>query len=221
MRVSFVDPRVGHRPASRDRPRALIALVIITMSCAGDGTRSADEPAGAPPAASKAVSAPQRLGVGRPATTAHIAALDIDVNPDGVGLPAGGGTYAQGATVFAAQCAICHGAKGEGVAAFPRLIGSPSDTAFDFGSDVKRVKTIGNYWPYATTLYDYVHRTMPFNAPGSLTPTQVYALVAFLLAENGAISRTVTMNARSLPSVRMRARSHFVKDDRAGSKTFR
>jgi cytochrome c len=83
------------------------------------------------------------------------------------------------------------------------------------------VKTIGNYWPYSTTVYDYVHRAMPFNAPGSLTPNETYALVAWLLAENEVIPRDAVMNAQTLPKVQMPARSHFVLDDRRGGQPFR
>jgi len=95
------------------------------------------------------------------------------------------------------------------------------DSTFRFGTDVKLVKTTGNYWPYATTLYDYIHRAMPFAAPGSLQPNEVYALVAFLLAENRIIPRTAVMDARTLPAVRMPARDHFVRDDRTGGRGFR
>ena len=83
------------------------------------------------------------------------------------------------------------------------------------------MKTIGNYWPYATTVYDYVSRAMPTTAPGSLTPNEVYGLVAFLLARNEIIDSTMVMDARTLPAVRMPARDHFVRDDRQGGGAFR
>jgi cytochrome c len=109
---------------------------------------------------------------------------------------------------------------GEGLATNPRLVGAePRD--FSFALDPKIPRTIGNYWPYATTLYDYINRAMPFNAPGSLPPDDVYGLVAFLLAENGVIGRRETMDATSLPKVHMPARGRFVQDDRAGGHTFR
>jgi S-disulfanyl-L-cysteine oxidoreductase SoxD len=154
-------------------------------------------------------------GIGRPATAAEIRAWNIDVNASGDGLPAGRGTVAEGARVYAAQCASCHGARGEGVAPFPRLVGGDSSN-FGFGSNPKLVKTVGNYWPYATTLFDYVNRAMPFGAPGTLTANEVYGVVAWILAENGIVPATAIIDARTLPAVRMPARDRFVPDDRRG-----
>ena len=158
--------------------------------------------------------------IGREASAAEIRAWDIDVNPSGAGLPAGRGTYARGAQVYAQQCASCHGPKGEGIPPNTRLVG-PEPRDFSFGNDPKLTKTIGNYWPYATTLFDYVNRAMPFATPGSLEPNDVYSVVAFLLAENGIIARSEVMNARTLPRVRMPARDRFVPDDRRGGAVFR
>ena len=162
-----------------------------------------------------------RLGLGRPATDSEIAAWNIDVNASGDGLPAGRGTYARGAQVFAAQCALCHGAHGEGNSAYPRLIGRDPRDGFPFGRDLKYVKTVGNYWPYATTLYDYIRRAMPFPAPGSLPPDDIYSVVDFLLAENGVIDRAGAMDAARLRGIRMPARDRFVRDNRTGGPTFR
>src|SRR6266850_3776871 len=105
---------------------------------------------------------PTRFGtIGRAARDVEVRAWNIDANPAGAGLPKGSGTYERGTAVYAQQCASCHGAKGEGVPPSPRLVGAdPRD--FSFASDAKLVKTIGNYWPYATTLYDYINRAMPF-----------------------------------------------------------
>jgi mono/diheme cytochrome c family protein len=158
--------------------------------------------------------------IGRAARDAEVRAWDIDANPAGAGLPNGRGTYERGATVYAQQCASCHGPKGEGIPPNPRLVGAePRD--FTFAGDVKLVKTIGNYWPYATTLYDYINRAMPFQTPGSMAPGDVYSVVAFLLVENGIIDRSAVMDARSLPRVRMPARDRFVTDDRPGGPGFR
>ena len=159
-------------------------------------------------------------GIGRAATDAEVRGWDIDVNPAGVGLPAGRGTWASGAPVYAAQCAVCHGTRGEGMGAYPRLVGAEPKN-FGFGKDPKLVKTVGNYWPYATTLYDYINRAMPFNTPGSLRPDEVYGVVAWLLAENGVIARDAVIDARTLPAVRMPARDRFIRDDRTGGATFR
>ena len=165
---------------------------------------------------------PDRLGsLGHAPSTAELRMWDRDVSPDGRGLPAGRGTFAQGATVYAAKCASCHGANGEGIATNPKLVGREPRDGFPFGQDAKHVKTIGNYWPYATTVYDYVSRAMPTTAPGSLTPNEVYSLVAFLLARNEIIDSTMVVDARTLPSVRMPARDRFVRDDRKGGEGFR
>jgi cytochrome c len=172
---------------------------------------------------------PPRISVsGAPLRTAEVAAWDIDVGPDGKGLPPGSGTVAQGAAVFAAKCAVCHGPAGEGQvgappagsAAAPKLVGRDPREGFPFGQDPKLVKTVGNYWPYATTVFDYVRRTMPLTAPGSLTNNEVYAVVAFLLAQNEVIERTAVMNSTTLPAVRMPARDKFVVDDRKGGTGF-
>jgi len=153
------------------------------------------------------------LGFGRPATAAEIAAWDIDVRPDGVGLPPGSGVPSQGAVIYARKCAACHGATGtEGP--FERLVGREPRQGFPFGRDPRLVKTVGNYWPYASTLYDYVNRAMPLDAPGSLTPDEVYSLVAFLLWRNEIIPNTDEMNAQTLPRVVMPARDRFVPDNR-------
>lgn len=157
---------------------------------------------------------PARFGFGRPATEAEIAAWDIDVRPDGTGLPAGSGTAAEGAPIYAAKCAICHGKTGvEGPN--DRLVARPEegfprgDSAASWSS-----RTIGNYWPYATTVFDYILRSMPQNVPGSLTADEVYALTAYLLWRNGIIPAEATMNADTLADVRMPARDQFVPDDR-------
>lgn len=159
--------------------------------------------------------------IGTPVTEASLAAYNIDVNPAGAGLPAGSGTVARGAQLYAEKCALCHGANGEGQGAFPKLIGPAEGNAFGFGRDAKLVKTIGNYWPYSTTVFDYIRRAMPFIAPGSLSSDDVYSLTAFLLARNRIIGDNVVIDAQSLPKIRMPAHNHFVRDDRAGGVRFR
>jgi len=154
------------------------------------------QPAPAPP-----------FGFGRPATRADVEPIDIDVRPDGQGLPAGGGTAADGAPIFAARCAGCHGQGGEGTPAGPRLV----DPA-PFQAGVNQ-PTIGNYWPYASTVWDYIHRAMPFDSPGSLSSDEVYALTAFLLAQNQIIAQTERMDERSLPAVRMPNQGSFTAPD--------
>ncbi len=148
---------------------------------------------------------PARFCIGRPATPADIRAWDIDIKPDGTGLPAGSGNAVSGQAIYRAKCAACHGLQGEGPQ--NRLVRNPQKP---------KEKTIGTYWPYATTLFDYIRRSMPFNAPGSLSDQEVYHLTAFLLRANGLIDSTATLNAKSLPAVSMPARPLFVPDDRTG-----
>jgi mono/diheme cytochrome c family protein len=160
---------------------------------------------------------PKQFGIGREAPAADIATLNIDVSPNGAGLPPGSGSAQQGAAVFAKNCAQCHGPNGQGMPpAYPQLIGGPKGS-FNFAEDPSIPRTIGNYWPYATTLFDYIRRAMPLTAPGSLTPDQTYAVVAFLLGREGLVPDSAVLDARSLPAVQMPARSHFVEDDRRGS----
>ena len=158
------------------------------------------------------------LGIGRTATVEEIAKLDIDVRPDGKGLPDGKGTVAEGAKVYAAKCASCHGANGQGGSA-DRLVDRESGKNWDFATNAKLVKTVGNYWPYATTLYDYTYRAMPFMQPGTLTPDETYSLVAYILALNKIVPEDAVMDRTTLPKVQMPARDRFVPDNRKGGKT--
>jgi len=186
--------------------RPLVLLLVLAAACKLD-TR--DDALGDKD--------PRRFGIGHAPAADTVAAENIDVSPNGAGLPPGSGTAAQGATIFASACATCHGANGEGKGAqYPQLIGGPKG-AVDFDSDYKIPRTIGNYWPYATTLYDYIRRAMPLTAPGSLTPDQTYAVTAFLLQREGLIPDTLLVDAKTLPAVKMPARSRFVRDDRTGS----
>lgn len=164
--------------------------------------------------------APERYGIGRPASAEDIRALDIDVMPDGRGLPPGSGTVAEGAAVYAAKCAACHGANGEGGSA-DRLVGRNDGDSFGFATNPKLIRTVGSYWPYATTLYDYTFRSMPFTAPGTLTPGETYGLVAYLLFLNRIVPESAVMDARTLPQVVMPARDRFVRDNRTGGKAIK
>jgi cytochrome c len=167
---------------------------------------------------------PQRhYGLGTPATTADIAARDVDVGPDGEGLPPGRGAPNEGQAIYAQQCASCHGDRGEGKPPlYPQLIGRDSIAeGFQFGKDPRLAKTIGNYWPYATTIFDYVRRAMPLTAPGSLTNDQVYAVTAYLLSANRVISSETTLDSAKLAAVRMPYADRFVRDDRKGGRGVR
>jgi cytochrome c len=171
---------------------------------------------------------PTIFGLGRTATAAELARIDLDVRADGRGLPAGSGTPAAGAKIYAARCVACHGKNGEGVQQGtlqlgPKLIGRNPGDAFDFNQSTQKegTRTIGNYWPYATTLFDYVRRAMPQDRPGSLTNEEVYALTAYLLERNQIVDGNAVIDAKSLPRVTMPSRDKFVRDDRESSKAVR
>ena len=149
---------------------------------------------------------------GTPASAADIAKIDIDVMPDGRGAPPGQGTYDEGKKVYEGTCAACHGAdmakpvKGTGAA--PLRGGRGTLTSG------KPKKTVESYWPYASTLFDYTKRSMPFNEPGSMNDNDIYAVVAYILAEGGIISKDTVMNAKTLASVKMPNRNGFISDPR-------
>src|SRR3989449_5371704 len=142
--------------------------------------------------------------LGRPATAAEIAGWDISVAPDGAGLPPGGGTALKGAAVYEQKCQARHGAKGAGQPN-DRLVGGHGTLA-----SKTPVRTVGSYWPYATTIFDYVRRSMPFAQPHSLTDSEVYAVTAHLLSLNGIIGEQDVMSADSLPKVKMPNRDNFI-----------
>ncbi len=135
--------------------------------------------------------------LGTPVTPADIAAWDTSISPDGTGLPPGKGSAAQGKEIYALKCTGCHGVAGEGKPA-DRLTGGQGSLATD-----APIKTVGSYWPYATTLFDYVRRAMPLNEPMSLTNDEVYAVSAYVLSLNGLIGEKTELNAKTLPKIKM------------------
>lgn len=145
-----------------------------------------------------------RAALGRPAPADLIRRLDRTVASDGSGLPAGSGTVAAGRAIFADKCASCHGDGGTGGVAEP-LVGGRGSLA-----SAKPLKTVGSYWPYATTLFDYVRRAMPLTSPRSLADPEVYGLVAFLLWQNGIVAADTRLDRKSLPRVRMPNSDGFV-----------
>jgi cytochrome c len=159
-------------------------------------------------------------GIGTPASADDIAAWDIDVRPDGQGLPPGQGTPAEGETLYRELCEHCHGEAGSG-GPFGALVGRLPGDAFPFGRDPTVKKTVGNYWPYATTLFDYIRRSMPFESPGSLDANAVYSLVAYLLRENRVIAPGKQLDQDNLADIRMPARDRFVPNDRRGGEVVR
>jgi cytochrome c len=142
---------------------------------------------------------------GQPITPDELAPWDISIGPDGAGLPAGRGTPKEGEAVYAANCQACHGEKGAG---------RPNDTLVGgFGTiaaDRPAVKTVGSYWPYATTLFDYIRRAMPYQQSKSLTNDQIYAVSAYILHLNGVIGADDALDAQSLPKVKMPNRDGFI-----------
>lgn len=193
-----------------------VASAVIAVACTGGdddndsagraATRAAtqaDGSAAPQPTQSEAVGLALDQGIGSEASEGDIQPLDIDVKPDGEGLPPGRGTVSQGAELFAARCAACHGTTGRNPTVGPQLVTDPGP--WRPGTP----KTVGSYWPYATTVYDYIRRAMPLNAPGSLTSDEVYAVVAWLLNQHEIIPADAEMNQDTLPEVQMPNRDNF------------
>ena len=158
-----------------------------------------------------------KLNLGREALPEEIAAWDLDVRPDGTGLPEGKGTVARGMEVFDERCASCHGEFGEGAGRWPELAGGRGTLR---GEDP--VKTIGSYWPYLSTVFDYVHRTMPFGNAQSLAPDETYALVAYLLYLNDIVAdESFELSEESFTSIRLPNEVNFFDDPRPDAKNVR
>jgi hypothetical protein len=149
--------------------------------------------------------AQQGPNLGKPISQEDLASWDISIGPDGVGLPSGSGTVKQGEATFMAKCQPCHNEKGAGQPN-DRLVGGQGSLP----GDKPPVKTVGSFWPYATTLFDYIRRAMPLNESKSLTSDEVYGVVAYLLNLNGVVPETETLNAQTLPKVMMPNRDGFV-----------
>ncbi len=150
------------------------------------------------------VQAQEGPDLGVEASAEEIAAWDISISPDGTGLPAGSGTASVGASIYAIQCLVCHGAEGSG---------QPNDRlAGGHGSldQVAPIKTVGSYWPFATTVFDYIRRAMPYLQPQSLTNDEVYALTAYILFLNGIVEENETIDAHTLPEVQMPNQESFI-----------
>jgi S-disulfanyl-L-cysteine oxidoreductase SoxD len=189
-------------------PAALVVAAAVAGSAAvGPAAAPRSEPAlqGLP-----APSAPKRMGVGRVATQQEIAGWDIDIRPDGHGLPVGKGTARQGEPLYLERCAACHGEFGESVGRWPILMG---------GAGTLRshdpVKSIGSYWPYASTVMDYIRRTMPFGNAQSLTNDELYAVTAYVLYLNDVITdEKFELNERNFASIKLPNEPNFLDDDR-------
>ncbi len=145
-------------------------------------------------------------GLGVEATPEQLAGWDISIDPSGANLPAGSGSVLEGKGIFSVKCAACHGVNGEG-ATNDQLVGGHGSLVTD-----NPLKTVGSYWPYATTVFDYIRRAMPFQQPGSLSNDEVYALTAYLLALNGIIDDEAEINAENLVNVEMPNKEGFIWD---------
>lgn len=150
----------------------------------------------------------QTYGVGRPATEDEVAAWDVTIGPEGRELPAGSGTAKDGAQVYEVRCKECHGDQGVG-GDHAGLVGNPEQL-----KQTPPLKTVGSYWPYATTLFDYTRRAMPFEEPGTLSADQVYAVTAYILHLNGLVAEDDVLDRESLPRVVMPNHDGFVRDPR-------
>lgn len=156
--------------------------------------------------------ADQKHGLGHPVTEAQIASWNIDVAPDGKNLPSGQGTVIEGEKIYQTTCLACHGVNLEGGMG-PALMGGKGTL-----TSQKPMKTVGSYWPYATTLFDYVRRAMPFQQPQSLSNDQVYSVVGYILNKNELLQVNATVNADTLTKVKMPNRDAFYVDDRPDVK---
>lgn len=151
---------------------------------------------------------PDYKNVGRAPTDSEIKAWDITVGPDGKGLPPGAGTAKDGAAIFAEKCAPCHTPTAEGGKQGPALVGGTGTL-----KSLHPVQTVGSYWPFATTIWDYINRAMPRGQGGSLSPDEVYSLTAFLLYRNGVVKEDDLIDAKSLPKIEMPNRNNFVPEN--------
>lgn len=146
--------------------------------------------------------------IGRTPTQQEIQAWNISIGPDGKGLPPGQGSAKDGAPIFAAKCAVCHGDQGQGGKIGPRVVGGIADT--ETLASLKPVRSVGGYWPYATTVWDFIRRAMPRDQSGTLTPNEVYAVTAFILYKSNIIKEDEVLDAKTLPQVKMPNRNGFV-----------
>jgi S-disulfanyl-L-cysteine oxidoreductase SoxD len=187
-----------------ERPAALLAtLALLAVSARAISQRY-----------------PSKFDFGVPASSQDIESMNIAIAPDGKNLPAGKGDYAAGKKVYETTCSACHGANLQGVAGLPnmpagaalRLIGGRGTLATQ-----NPVLTVESYWPYATTLFDYIRRAMPYSAPGSLTADEIYAVSAYILAEGHIIDKATVLDAQTLPRVPMPNRYGFIPDPRPES----
>jgi S-disulfanyl-L-cysteine oxidoreductase SoxD len=192
------------------------AFVLVAFAAtAKDFARSGDQ------GSSKQIRSPKherpvevaRYSLGRAATREDFAKHEYLIGPKGTGLPKGHGTAMEGRAIYVQSCAACHGLRGEGTNDYSPLVGSHGTLKSD-----NPLPTVGSYWPYATTVWDYINRAMPYQSPGTLKPDEVYAVTAYLLAMNGIVREDFELNERTLPAIKMPNRDGFVPDPRPDVK---
>jgi cytochrome c len=222
---------ISHFGKTRGKIKVIAVLLLLIIDCSEKEARVSDNVIIDSPVDQELTTVvnkefpaqwPLTFGFGKKASADDISRWNIDIMPDGTGLPSGSGSVSEGAIIYQHKCVVCHGTNGtEGP--FDKLVGREPRAGFPFGKDAKytSMKTIGNYWPYATTLFDYLRRAMPQNEPGSLTANEVYGLSAYLLHLNEVIPADARLDAVSLPLVKMPARDRFVLDNRQGGTEIR
>lgn len=207
------------------RPRGGILLLLIALStliiaCKDSKQEQIATTTGAEhldtPSADTATHAMDRYGIGTVADAATIAGWDIDVRPDGLGLPAGEGSVEDGEEIYDEKCASCHGTFGEGEKRWPKLSGGMGTLTLE-----RPDKTVGSYWPYASTLWDYIYRAMPFTAPQSLTVDETYAVTAYVLNLNDLVEDDFVLDQDNLATIEMPNKDGFYVDDRPDTQNRR
>lgn len=186
----------------------ICVLALLTWQCSSEAEQTAHQEESA-----SAQITQQRYNLGIPATAQEIAGWDIDIRPDGAGLPVGSGTAQQGEPLYETKCAACHGSFGEGEGRWSRLAGG-QDSLTNQGADGRPEKSVGSYWPYASTLFDYIRRAMPYTEPMTLSAKEAYALSAYVLYLNDLIEYDFVLDAQSLPNIVMPNQDNFYLDDR-------
>ena len=209
---NFADRNVAQMPANAAELAPLSAIALAEIEAARAEAAAPAEPAGLLVSAAHADEggAGLKYGLGRVALPEEVAAWDVDVQPDGTGLPVGSGDAITGEPIFEENCAICHGSFAEGVDNWPKLAGGDGTLADD-----DPLKTVGSYWPYLSTVWDYVHRSMPFGNAQSLTDDEVYAIVAYILYSNDMIDDDFVLSNETFLEVEMPNAGGFIVDDRA------
>ena len=200
---------------------ALVALSLLLLGCNQQPIDNADSSAKAAKSAVEdgatvQVDLPARYAIGNTAKPEVIAGWDIEVRPDGLGLPEGSGSVEDGEEIYEEKCAMCHGSFGEGEDQWPKLTGGAGTL-----TDARPEKSIGSFWPYASTLWDYINRAMPFTAPQSLKPDEVYAITAYVLNMNEIVDDEFVLTKENFATIEMPNKDGFYVDDRPDTNNTR